>query len=170
MTAPNATLMAGNPFVAYGYHIRRRDICARYYDRHQDRKAASNARWLAQQPPEYALAVGRLYRTRHPDRVAARQAHRRETGRGCWYAMLDRCLNPNHKSYHNYGGRGVAVSWRYRGPNGHKNLIADIGERPSLRHTLDRYPNNETGSYVPGNIRWALPKQQRANQRTTSHV
>jgi len=30
--------------------------------------------------------------------------------------MIQRCTNPNHRSYHNYGGRGITVCDRWRDP------------------------------------------------------
>jgi hypothetical protein len=80
----------------------------------------------------------------------------------------DRCTNPKHKFWKNYGGRRDAAC-----PTGVKFLfesfeqfMLDIGgQRPSLAYTLDRYPNND-GNYEPGNVRWATRKEQIANQRT----
>lgn len=40
---------------------------------------------------------------------------------------------------------------------------ADLGPRPSKRHTLDRLDVN--GNYEPGNVRWATAAEQMQNQR-----
>ena len=78
-----------------------------------------------------------------------------------WDAMKQRCLNPNNPFYHNYGGRGITVcdSWLKFRP-----FLSDMGLRPSLDYSIDRYPNNY-GAYEPGNCRWATRKQQNRNRR-----
>lgn len=76
-----------------------------------------------------------------------------------WTAMIARCLNPGHKSYGRYGGRGITVCDRWLV---FENFLADMGEKPSLQHSLDRYPNGQ-GNYEPGNVRWATLREQREN-------
>lgn len=77
-----------------------------------------------------------------------------------WAAMKARCLNPGRAKYADYGGRGIKVCDRWLGS--FSNFLADMGERPEGM-TLDRIDND--GDYGPGNVRWATPKEQRANQR-----
>ena len=80
-----------------------------------------------------------------------------------WRRMLDRCENPQHPAFHNYGGRGIRVCarWHDVGP-----FIEDIerliGPRPEGM-TLDRADND--GNYEPGNVRWATKSEQTRNQR-----
>jgi hypothetical protein len=83
-----------------------------------------------------------------------------------WCGMIQRCHNPKSPAYHNYGGRGIAVSERWRGPDGYVNFISDVGRRPSAKHSFDRWPNND-GNYEPGNWRWATSKEQNRNTRKT---
>jgi hypothetical protein len=83
-----------------------------------------------------------------------------------WKAMIQRCENPNHTHYASYGGRGVVVCERWR--NDFEAFAADMGDRPSPRHTIDRM-NNQKG-YQPGNVRWATPYQQLNNTRRTVYV
>lgn len=78
-----------------------------------------------------------------------------------WNEMLRRCSNPSHISWPNYGGRGITVCERWKD---FRNFIADIGAKPSRRHSLDRINNN--GNYEPGNCRWATVIQQHNNTRT----
>lgn len=77
-----------------------------------------------------------------------------------WKAMIRRCYNQNVKEYFRYGGRGIVVCERWRS---FENFLADMGERPSAEHSIDRKDNN--GNYEPGNCRWATRKQQGRNKR-----
>ena len=79
----------------------------------------------------------------------------------CWENMIQRCLNPNMKGYHNYGGRGVRVYGQWL--ISFDNFIQYIGERPSLKHSIDRIDSE--GNYEPGNVRWATPQEQADNKR-----
>lgn len=76
-----------------------------------------------------------------------------------WVAMKQRCLNPNHESYSEYGGRGITIdeSW-YQ----FENFLFDMGIRPRGK-SLDR--ENVNGNYCKDNCRWATAKMQRRNQR-----
>ena len=79
-----------------------------------------------------------------------------------WSTIKQRCYNPNHAKYHLYGALGVRVCDRWR--DSYEAFVADMGPRPSLRHSVDRYPDTD-GDYEPGNCRWATYEQQRANRR-----
>lgn len=83
-----------------------------------------------------------------------------------WIHMRERCYCSKDKDYKNYGGRGIKVCDRWL--NSFENFFADMGLRPSGKHTLDRYPN-KNGDYEPGNCRWATQKQQQ-NNRTNNRM
>jgi hypothetical protein len=80
--------------------------------------------------------------------------------------MKSRCLNQNHRSFPDYGGRGIAVCERWR--RSFANFLADVGPRPSARHSIERIRNDE--NYQPGNVRWAIPVEQQNNRRCTIFV
>lgn len=77
-----------------------------------------------------------------------------------WHDMLRRCTDPKHKSYRNYGARGISVCRRWLNFD---HFIADMGDRPSPSYSVDRINND--GNYEPANCRWATASMQRRNQR-----
>ena len=83
----------------------------------------------------------------------------------CWMGMRSRCCNPRNASFYRYGGRGLQRQFE-----SFEEFLAEVGPRPSARHSIDRIDNN--GHYTPGNIRWALAKPQarnRASNRLITH-
>lgn len=78
-----------------------------------------------------------------------------------WHGMIRRCYNPSFKHYKNYGGRGITVCDRWK--NSYEAFWADMGPRPSPKHSLDRIDNN--GNYEPQNCRWVTHEVQCRNTR-----
>lgn len=79
-----------------------------------------------------------------------------------YHCMLQRCYNPKHPQYKYWGGRGIKVCDHWRGPDGFRHFIEDMG--PRLKGlTLER--KNNTGGYESGNCCWATAKEQAVNRR-----
>lgn len=82
-----------------------------------------------------------------------------------YQAMKQRCGNPNHKDYPNYGGRGIEICERWL--NSFDNFLTDMGESPK-GHSIDRIDVN--GNYEPSNCRWATKQTQARNTRSNRKV
>ncbi len=87
-----------------------------------------------------------------------------------WKAMNARCYKVNGKQYADYGGRGIKVCDRWREANGQGfvNFLADMGPKPSPKHSIDRIDVN--GNYEPTNCRWATLKKQANNKRDNKYL
>lgn len=82
-----------------------------------------------------------------------------------WRTMWTRCANPNSKSYEHYGARGIKVCERWQS---FENFYADMGDKPSPLHSLERIKNDE--GYSPENCKWATKAEQVANKRNNRHL
>lgn len=75
--------------------------------------------------------------------------------------MKRRCLwlSPRDKNYKLYHGKGIKICDRWL--NSFANFYEDMGDKPSLKHSLDRIDSD--GGYEPSNCRWATPIEQASN-------
>lgn len=69
-----------------------------------------------------------------------------------------RCINENNQKFPWYGARGIEFRF-----DSFDDFIAELGDRPSANHSLDRIDNE--GHYESGNIRWATKYEQVHNRR-----
>lgn len=75
--------------------------------------------------------------------------------------MIQRCFNPNHEKYADYGGRGITVCARWLA---FENFYADMGDRPPGM-SLER--DDVNGNYEAANCRWSTSREQSRNKRST---
>ena len=83
-----------------------------------------------------------------------------------WLSLKARCTNPNNPRYADYGGRGITVCQRWA--DSFEVFIADVGERPTPEHSIDRIDNDK--GYEVTNVRWATKQEQANNRRTNVEV
>jgi hypothetical protein len=83
-----------------------------------------------------------------------------------WSSMVSRCRDINSEKYKEYGLKGIRVCERWLK---FENFISDMGDSPSIKHSIDRYPDM-SGNYEPSNCRWSTPSQQNLNRKLPSKI
>lgn len=81
-----------------------------------------------------------------------------------WKNMRNRCNNPNHPRYADWGGRGIKICDRW---NVFQNFIDDMGKCPD-GYTIERIDNNK--GYEPNNCKWATMFEQTQNSRKSRYI
>ena len=83
-----------------------------------------------------------------------------------WIKMKERCLNEKHVHYGSYGAIGIGIYERWA--TSFEAFFADLGERPSKKHSLDRINNNL--GYQPGNCKWSTKREQSNNRKNSVYI
>ena len=112
-------------------------------------------------------SCGCLQKERASQNLAKRQTTHGQFGTktyAAWRSMRARCENPNSRAYANYGGRGIAVSARWKK---FENFLEDMGECPPGL-TLERKDNSR--GYSLDNCIWADWATQANNRRSCKQI
>lgn len=82
-----------------------------------------------------------------------------------WAGMIQRCKNPKHNAFYNYGGRGITVDPAWMS---FETFIADMGMRPSPSYSIER--KNGNLPYCADNCKWATRDEQCRNTKRSHFI
>lgn len=93
-----------------------------------------------------------------------------------FYNMKQRCYNKKHKSYHNYGGRGITIcdEWLNDSQKFYNWALENGWNEDNLyksgrnKLTIDRIDNN--GNYEPSNCRIITLKENQYNRNNNVYI
>ena len=77
-----------------------------------------------------------------------------------WQQMVQRCINPKHKKYHIYGGKGITIDPKWESFEGFWEDM-ETGYESNL--TIDRIDSSK--GYTKDNCRW-ITKEQNSSETT----
>lgn len=82
-----------------------------------------------------------------------------------WRGMKERCINPNHKNYALYGGRGISICDEWQSAEAFISWALANGYKDGL--SIERLNND--GNYEPSNCLWVTMSTQARNRRETKN-
>lgn len=84
-----------------------------------------------------------------------------------WKNMKQRCYNPNHNHYKDYGGRNILICDEWKNDFvAFRDWSMENGYADNL--SIDRIDND--GNYTPNNCRWVDKKTQQRNRKNNVYV
>lgn len=83
-----------------------------------------------------------------------------------WRGMIERCENPRHRGYANYGKKGIRVCRRWR--LSFLAFLEDMGLRPGPGYSIER--ERCSCGYCKSNCRWATKKEQARNKSNNRRI
>lgn len=81
-----------------------------------------------------------------------------------WLSTTQRCNNPNHNSYKNYGAKGITLSRDLTNFEDYRDYVSNLPGYDPEHASLDRIDNSV--GYEKGNLRWVCHSTQIANQQS----
>lgn len=117
----------------------------------------------------YTLSCGCWMRQQMSDRASTHGEARhgmRSAEWLTWQSVRRRCYDTRCKEYASYGGRGIKVDDRW--VNSYESFLADMGRKPSPKHSIDRI--NGSLGYSASNCRWATSKEQNRNRSSNRNI
>lgn len=108
--------------------------------------------------------------TKHGHRSITKGSNEQSPMYTLWINLRERCSNPNHPRFEDYGGRGITYPSLWDDfKTFRKDIEISIGPKPPLAEGYERYWSidriNNDKSYAVDNIRWANPVTQNNNRR-----